>query len=226
MLGLMEYEHRGRGRVDVGELYGLPVLRTEVDPDGVLGEHRLRRAGRNIRRGGAGRVLMPPGFARWDLLASLGLMAVDPSPLLRAWSAELAVTALERRGLAPDRAVVALHGQRADREMARAAAQLCPRVRNLVIRAPRGGEELARWLRQQFGMPILPTGEESQVDLLFAPDGSKGRGTKLELYGNSPELAGMCLCAPALAEAHQTDLFVLTALWEGGKVGKNTLKIT
>ena len=226
MLGLVEYERRGRGRAAVGDLYGLPVLRAAVDPGGMLGERRLRRAGQTIRRGGVCRVLTPADFDRWDLLRRSGLAPVDPSPFLRAWSAELAVAALERQGLAPDRAVVALRAPRADGEMARAAAQLCPRVRHLVICSPRGGEELARWLRQQFGLPILPPGEESQVDLHFRPDGGTGPGVKVELYGNHPELAGLTLCAPDLAEGHKTDISVLTALWEGGKVGKNTLKIT
>ena len=40
--------------------------------------------------------------------------------------------------------------------MERAALRLCGQVRRLVIEAPEGGDELARWLRRQYGMPILP----------------------------------------------------------------------
>ena len=226
MLGLLDYERGGRGRAEAAELYGLPVLRAAADPEGWLGERRLRRAGKGIRRAGGLRVLTPVGFDRWDLLSPLGLKPVDPAPLLRVWSLRLTVAALERQGLTPDRAVVALRGLRADGEMARVAVRLCPRVRYLVIRAPRGGEELARWLRREFGIPVLPPGETSQVDLCFQPDGGRAAGLELELYGGSPNLSGLVLRAPELAEGHQTDLSLLTALWEGGKVDENTLKIT
>ena len=165
-------------------------------------------------------MLTPPGFDRWDLLG--GLEPVDPSPLLRACAPRLALAALDRQGMDPARAAVALQGDRADGEMARTAVRLCGQVRHLVIRAPRGGEKLALWLRREFGLPVLPPEEESQVDLCFSPGHRRG----LELYGNNPNLSGLILRAPALREGEQSDLQLLTALWQGGKVLENTLKIT
>ena len=158
MLGQLTLCPGGRGGAEAGSLYGLSVLRARADPEGFWGERRLRRAGRSLRRGGALRVLVPGEFGRWPLLAALGLRPVETEGFVRAQSAPLALAGLERRGLAPDRAAVALRGLRADRDMARAAAQLCPQVRRLIIDAPGGGVELAAWLRREFGVPVLPRG--------------------------------------------------------------------
>ena len=57
MIGQLILASGGRGRAEAGKLYGLPVLRAEVDRAGFWGPRRLRRAGRELRRGGALRVL-------------------------------------------------------------------------------------------------------------------------------------------------------------------------
>lgn len=226
MLGQLVLSPGGRGRPEPGRLYGLPVLRAEADPSGLWGEGRVRRAGKGLRRGGALRVLVSGEFSRWPLLEGLGLRPVDPERFVRAQSAPLALELLERRGLAPDRAVVALRGLRADRDMARTAALLCRRVRRLVVDAPRGGEELAAWLRREFGLPVLPPGEPGEVSLRFHPDCPREEGAALELYGPRPRLAGLTLSAPGLAEEDREALPLLSALWEGGKLGPDDIKIT
>lgn len=226
MLGQLKFEHKGNGRAEWRELYGLPVLRSSADPEGWLGERRLRKAGRSLRRSGAQRTLVPADFLYWELLSACGLAPVDPGPFLRAQSAALTVSALEREGVAPDRATVALRGLRADREMARAAVELCPKVRRLVISAPRGGKELASWLRWEFGIPILPEGERGQVALRFHPEGQGPEESSLSLFGPAPDLAGLTLTAPALAEEDRRDLPLLAALWEGGRLRAETVKIT
>ncbi len=225
MIGQLVLAPKGRGTAAPGRLYGLPVLRGWADPGGFWGERRLRRAGRELRRAGVLRVLTPRDFVWWPLLEQLGLRPVDQTPFLRAQSAPLALAALERQGLAPDRAAVALRGLRADRDMARTAAQLCPRVRRLIIDAPRGGQELARWLRWEFGIPVLPPGEQGQAALAFQAGCAVEAGT-LELWGPGPRLAGLTLAAPALEAEDREDLSLLTALWEGGKLGPEDIKIT
>lgn len=226
MLGQLKFDCRGRGRAEWSDLYGLTVLRSRTDPDGWLGERRLRRAGRSLWRGGALRTLVPSGFHRWDLLEEYGLVRVDPVSFLRAQSLPLTLGALERQGTAPDRATVALRGLRADREMTRAAAQLCPRVRRLVISAPRGGRELANWLRWEFGVPILPEEEPGEVALCFHPDKKRGEEHTLDLYGPEPNLRGLDVSAPELSEEDRADLPLLAVLWEGGKLQSDKLKIT
>ncbi|MCI9157320.1 MAG: hypothetical protein HFF44_10355 [Lawsonibacter sp.] len=226
MVGQLVLAPKGRGKAAAGRLYGLSVLRTEVDRAGFWGEYRLDRAGRNLRRGGVLRVLVPKGFDRWPLLERFGLRPVEADSLVRAQSVPLALEALERQGLAPDRATVALRGIRADREMARTAAALCAQVRRVVVDAPNGGTELARWLRRELGVPILPPGERGQVALEFQPGGARREETLLQLYGPRPELAGLTLSAPGLAEEDREDLPLLAALWEGGKLDRNDIKIT
>ncbi len=225
MIGRLEFAPGGRGRAEAGELYGLRVLFSRADPEGFLGEARLRRAGRTLRRGGAGPLLVPADFGRWPLMEGYGLEPVDPGPLVRAQGAPLALEALRRRGLEPGRATVALRGARADRAMRNAAVRLCRSVRRVAIDAPRGGEELARWLRWEYGVPVLPAGERGDLALRFGPGGPPGEAA-LELYGRLPGLDGLTLCAPELAAGDREDLALLTALWEGGRLKGSDIKIT
>ena len=224
MLGHLILSPHGRGRPEAVSLYGLPVLRVETDRSGLWGERRLRRAGRALRRGGVFRVLAPGDLL--PLLEDLGLRRVDPEPFVRAQSAPLALTALERRGLAPDRAAVALRGLRADRDMLRAAEELCPKVRGLIIDAPRGGRELAQRLRREYGVPILPEGEQGQAALIFQAGCPRREEVCLELYGPTPRLSGLTLTVPGLEEEDREDLSVLTALWERGRLRPEDIKIT
>ena len=228
MLGQLVFDG-GRGGPKRAFLYGLPVLRCQADPEGFWGERRLKRAGRSLCAGGAVRALVPAGFDRWPLLLKLGLRPVDPGAFLRAQAAPLAASLLERQGLAPDRATVALRGRRADGEMLRAALALCPRVRRLTISAPQGGEELAAWLRREYGLPILPADAPAQAALLLQPGtepGDAGPCPALTLFGPAPDLAGLRLSAPDLAPTDREDLPLLSALWEGGRLGPEQLKIT
>ena len=228
MLGQLVFDG-GRGGPRRALLYGLPVLRCQADPEGFWGERRLKRAGRSLCAGGAVRALVPAGFDRWPLLLKLGLRPVDPGAFLRAQAAPLAASLLERQGLAPDRATVALRGRRADGEMIRAALSLCPRVRRLTISAPQGGEELAAWLRREYGLPILPADAPAQAALLLQP-GTEPEDANpcpaLTLFGPEPDLAGLRLSAPDLAPTDREDLPLLSALWEGGRLGPEQLKIT
>lgn len=224
MLGQLVLAPKRWGKLVAGSLYGLPVLRAEADCSGFWGEWRLRRAGRALHRSGVRRVLAPGELL--TALADFGLKRIDWEPFVRAQSVPLVLAALERQGLAPDRATVALRGVRVDRDMARTAARLCPKVRGLIIDAPRGGRELAQWLRREFGVPVLPEGERGQMALAFQEGGSLLEERTLRLYGVRPELGGLRLSAPSLEGRDREELSLLTALWEGGKLGPGDIKIT
>ena len=176
MIGQLVFGSGGPRQGEREKLYGLPVLRVRADMDSFWWERRVKKAGRALFRGGARRVLVPRGFPCWPLLSEYGLAPVDPGPFLRAQSPALALALLERRGAAPDRSTVVLCGARADWEMTRVAVTLCSQVRNLVIDAPKGGEELARWLRGEFGVPILPRREGGQAASLLSSRRGQGRG--------------------------------------------------
>lgn len=224
MLGQLILTPRGRGKPEAVNLYGLTVLRAEVDRSGFWGERRLRRAGRALRRNGVLRVLAPEELL--PRLGELGLRRVDPEPFVRAQSVPLALALLERQGLAPDRAAVALRGLRVDRDFLRTAEELCPRVRSLIIDAPRGGRELAQRLRWEYGVPILPEGERGQAALVFQADCPRHEETALELFGPRPRLAGLTLSVPRLDARDREDLPLLAALWEGGRLRPEDIKIT
>ena len=225
VLGRLEFAAGGRGKGELAELYGLPVLLVRTDPQGWFGKRRLERAGYMLRRNGAGRVLLPREFEGRELLKRFGLRTVDPAPFLRSQADRLAIAGLRRRDTAPERATVSLAGERADREMAQIAVRLCPGVRRLVIDAP-GGEALGRFLREEFGMPVLPPGEPAQLELRFQPGAGTGQNPALELYGHRPDLDGGRLWHPALNEEEQDDPALLCALWEGGKLDVQRLKFT
>ena len=226
MLGQVTYISGTWGKPELGRLYGLPVLRAEADPTGRLGEFRLRRAGRNLSRGGVVQTLVPHGFERWELLERSGLMPVDPVPLIRHQGGQLALERLRRDGVTPERASVALCAGRVDRTVERAAAILCERVRYVSVSVPQGGEELARRLHKTYGIPVLPPGEGTGLALCFGPGKIPPAGRALNLYGPAPDLAGMRFFAPALAPEDRGDLLLLAALWNGGKLDEHTLKIT
>lgn len=225
MLGQLKLVQGGKGHAERENLYGLSVLRTDVDPEGWFGEMRLARAGKSLRTGGARRVLLPPDFEFYDMLKRYGLIPVECSPLLRANSAALAMKALERHCWKPERAAVALRGHRADRDMRQAAISLCKYVRNIIISAPAGGAELSMWLRQEFGVPVLPPEEQGEVALHFEPYQQED-GTVLELYGGHPKLDGLRIEAPNLAQGDRSDLPLLSTLWENRKLGVQDLNIT
>lgn len=75
-----------------------------------------------------------------------------------------------------------------------AAERLCPQVRHLVVDVPGEGEELAAWLREEYGAAVLrPGGAAPDVTLAFGPGGEE-RGRVLRLYGPAPR--GWPACAP------------------------------
>ncbi len=230
MLGQLILERGGGGKAELGELYGLRVLQVRADPEGWLARRKLKRAGRTLRQGGVLRTLAPKEFQGWELMSECGLSPVNPMGFLRSQGALLALGALERQGLAPDRSEVALRGPRAGQELARTAVELCAQVRRLVIDAPVGGQALAEWLRQEFGVPVLPKEEFTPVDVCFGPGDipeKRGReGMALRLYGSQPDLAGLTLTAPALEPEDRERLPLLAALWEGGRLPRGGLKIT
>ena len=224
MLGQLKLEEGGWGNARAEDLYGLSVLRTCADPKGYLGGFRLTRAGKKLQTAGVRRVLLPPHFEDSDLLKRFHLRPVDPGPFVRSQSAELALQALKCRGMDLKRATVALRGSRTDRDMAQAARILCPVVRHIIVEAPRGGEELAKELRWEFGIPVLPPEEMGEIALRFDSE-AHVQEPALELYGLHPDLGGLRICGQDMREEDREDLQVLTALWERGKMPPERLNI-
>jgi len=206
-------------RLEREQVKGLCVYQVRVDPTGWLGRRRLNRAARLLRHGGVSRVLVPENFAQWERLRKRGLRPVDPLPFLRAQGAALALSALERQGIPSGRAVVGLCAQRADRDFIRAAQALAPQVRGLVLCAPSGGEELARQLQWELGLPVRPVGESAPVCLWLGGPRPDWGGEVLSLQEEELDLAGFW---PHFDEI--SDLPTLAALWEAGCIEEGKLR--
>lgn len=224
LFGRLVFSPEGRERVERREIYGLPVLQVRVRPGGWLERRRLRRSAKRLARAGVRRVLVPQDFQNWSVLERWGLRRVEPAPFLRFFAPQIVLAALNRRGIAPNTATVALRGQRVDRDMARAAQLLCPLVRQVAISAPRGGEELSQWLRREYGLPVQPDGAQVSLAVYFDPEGAGEED--LLLWGADPKLAGVVPRASELNSEDQRDLGLLTALWETGKLGTAGLEFT
>ena len=162
--------------------------------------------------------MVPPEFAHWPLLEGRGLRPVDPLPFLRRCAGELVLAAMVREGVPPQQGTAALRGRRVDWDMVRAAEFLCPRVRELAVSAQQGGEELAAWLRREYGMPVRPDGAGVTAAVRFDPKAPSGSGRELMLFGESPDLTGVRPRAAGLEEKDQEDLALLAALWETGRL--------
>ena len=224
-------ERRGRRPVVTEErVLGLRCLRVSVPVrPGLREDRRKRRAEQGaaaLYRAGVRRALTAEDFPDWPALEGQGLRSVDPEPFCQAIAVPLALAALRRAGILRVRATVALSGPRVSRPLFAAAARLCPQVRHLVVDVPGEGEELAAWLREEYGAAVLrPGGAAPDVTLAFGPGGEE-RGTVLRLYGPVPGLAGL---RPILEEGglppDLAPLPLLSLLWECGRLTEGQIRI-
>lgn len=224
LLGQLVFSPDGREQAERQNLYGLSVLQIRVRPGGWREKGRLRRGGKRLAQGGVRRVLVPQGFDQWPVLERWGLSGIDPVPFLRFYAPQIVLAALKRRGIHPQKAAVALRGRKVDRDMARAAQLLCPLVRQVAISAPQGGEELSLWLRREYGLPVQPDGAEMSLAVYF--DGEGAGEEDLLLWGAAPQLGEVIPQAQGLVPGDRQDLYLLSALWETGKIGKFELEFT
>ena len=224
-------ERRGRRPVVTEErVLGLRCLRVSVPVrPGLREDRRKRRAEQGaaaLYRAGVRRALTAEDFPDWPALEGQGLRSVDPEPFCQAIAVPLALAALRRAGILRVRATVALSGPRVSRPLFAAAERLCPQVRHLVVDVPGEGEELAAWLREEYGAAVLrPGGAAPDVTLAFGPGGEE-RGPVLRLYGPAPGLAGL---RPILEEGglppDLAPLPLLSLLWECGRLTEGQIRI-
>jgi len=232
MVGWLTLEIRRGWRTELepSGLLGLRLLRARTPlPPGLREKtvcRRLDRAAVLLARSGVRRVLTPPDFPYWEILQTRGLCPVDPSPLCQAMAAPLALAELARKGVSPASGTVALVGQRVDRPFFLAAQALCPRVRTLILDAPSGGEELAGYLREEFGAAALAAGVllPAQAVLCFSPSRA-GEGGVI-LCGPAPDLAGLALSPAEISLPQEPDsLPLLSLLWEAGRISTGEIQV-
>lgn len=232
MIGVMELvERRGRRpQVEERRLLGLRCLWGTVPyTQGLREGRRQRQAARGaqaLARAGAGRVLTAAEFPYWEQLSRAGLRPVESEAFCQALAAPLALAALDWQQRSLRQACVLLSGRRVSPPLARAAERLCPRVGRLAVDAGEEGEELAAWLRAEFGAAVQPPGAvRAHVALCFGPQAAPGR-TVFRLYGSRPDLAGF-VPVPATGglPAGLDWLPLLALLWEEGRLPLERLRM-
>jgi hypothetical protein len=188
-------------------------------PAGKTAPRHIRKAAKLLCRQGVSRVLVPAGFSHWPLLRGCGLAPVDVVPFLQAMAPELTLAALVRAGVAPDQATVALAGARTSRALRDAALALCPVLRRLEIEAPSGGEELASFLRWEYGLAVLERGPAPRLTVAFSEPVPETGAPVLRLYEPADLLGLSFRLKTGFVPADAETISFLAALWELGRIG-------
>lgn len=240
MVGLLVWKERRKGEraVTLRERTVLhmrflqaEVLREEKTPEALLRRRAVTALGK-LRRQGITRVVLPEDF-RWDDLAlRRGLQTVSTLPLRRRLAADWVRVELEERKIPPGSARVAVAADNLTGEVVRTVTELVLRHRHVMLDLPRGGEELCRQLRREYGAAVLLGPSREQIEaaeavLLFDDRNIAAGKICLRLYEEEQPLPRLLL--PPLLEdqlppgADRGQL--LSALQEAGalKPGQVTL---
>ena len=228
MVGQLVYRagERGRPAAEVIQLYGLPIMRISLSPEGFWAERRLKQAGRLFSRRGSRRVLVPDGFEQWNILQRYGIGPVEPLPFLKAHASNLIIAGMERRGMRKEKSSVALRGTEGEGEMALAAEKLCPVVKDVCISVYRGGNELRNRLRMEYGIAVRPDSDCIDAAVRFHSETPDGGGIVLNLFSENLELNGISVTANGVEAKETQELPLLAALWENGRIDSSDLEFT
>ena len=158
------------------------ILRGPRTPE-ALWRRRLARAAKAMRKRGVTRLIPPEGLAEGFPWEKYGLRSVSTLPLRRRLAADWTWAQLSARGISPAGARVALSAGQMTGELVRTVTELSLRHRYVLLDVPRGGEELCRQLRREYGVSILLSPgreqlEEAEALVLFDP--------RADLRGENP----------------------------------------
>ena len=133
---------------------------------------RIRWAAAKLHRLGIKQVVLPEDFPWLDLLEKKGLRTVETTGLRRRLAVEWTRAALEARGMPGTQ--VAVSAQKMTPEVVRTVTELALRHRYVLADLPRGGEELCRRLRREYGVSVQLGPDREQLEraealVLFDP---------------------------------------------------------
>ena len=169
-------------RVREEEIRGVRVLLAELPgrADQRGAPRRQERGLRMLRQMGCRQLLEPGGE----------LPSVPTRRLWQSVAAELTLSFFQRWGQRPEKAMVALSGDRITRPLFDACCRLIPAVRGIALTPCPGSEELAWWLERHYGVPVSAGGGDLTVR--FQP-GEGERGACLALGEERPAPEGFTL---------------------------------
>ena len=208
------------------------IPRGSRTPEWML-RRRIRWAAAKLHRLGIKQVVLPEDFPWLDLLEKKGLRTVETTGLRRRLAVEWTRAALEARGMPGTQ--VAVSAQKMTPEVVCTVTELALRHRYVLADLPRGGEELCRRLRREYGVSVQLGPDREQLEraealVLFDPreDLQPQGAVVLELYREDVPLPELEL-PPALEDQLPAGVSrgtLLAALEEGGvlRYGQITVK--
>lgn len=184
-------------------------MNVHARPNGPLGLYRARRGAGLLREAGVRSAVFPVDFPYTALFIRQGILPADTLPLRRAMAAPLTRRRLEAAGLPPTRAVVAVSGERASREVCECTKALALSYRYVLLSVRSGGEIFARNLRREYGISLLLEPAPDQLNradalVLFSPRNDLTLDNKIlyTLYpGGEAGRGRLPLCLPPALEA-------------------------
>ncbi|MCD8354461.1 MAG: hypothetical protein LUC47_09155 [Clostridiales bacterium] len=194
------------------EVLGLPLLRGQL-PQRSDPARWERKALRFFRRAGVHCLLNGPENAALPL--------TETGPLYRRKAADIALLALEQRGVPPETAVVGIWASHASRELESACRVLAGQVRALALELPER-ETLSWELQQDYGIPVFRG--EGTVTLCFTP--TPPQENRLLLGTARPNVPRIAFSAPGVEVPPGCPVTpLLTLLGETGRLGWEQIQV-
>ena len=172
----------------------------------VLTRRRVRQAARKLRKLGITQAVLPEGFRYRELLEKEGVFPVTTLPLRAEIAADWVRAARVGKGMAPSGVKVAVTAEHLTAEVVRTVTELSLRHRYVLLSVPRGGEELGRRLRREYGVALRTdagNGEEAEVVVEFTKGTRTGSVLTLRLWDETQSLPQLLL-PPGQEEALPT----------------------
>lgn len=237
MYGMLMWTEEGKRGVEVKqrEILRVPFLCAAVrctprTPEMLL-RRRVRKALGLLRKQGIGRIVTPRDFAWEEERKKEGVHPVTTLSLRRELAADWMDAALLERGMRPAGTKAGVYSDHLTGELVQTVTELSLRHRYVALCVPRGGEELARRLRREYGvsLELARRGEELEsagAVAAFAP--MEGvHPLVLRIYDETQPLPGLSLPMEIAAEipAGVSREQVLTVLRETGRVRKGEISV-
>ncbi len=176
MFGYIVYESgERRGRLEQRNLLGVRVLEAAVPGRRqVYGALAARRLAAALARRGVKQAVFPQDFPFAQAFWRRGVLPVNTLELYRALAGRAVKEGMAGLGLAPAETTAAVTAERITGGVEELVTELCMTVRYVLLQVPRGGEDLCRRLKGEYGVSVqLRPGrrqlEEADVLVELAP---------------------------------------------------------
>lgn len=178
MIGLIEYYENSTAKAKLAQERRCGgtflVLDMGRGARGAFASRRAASAAKQMHAQGVRRAVFPVDFPHTAIFLRHGITPVDPLPLRRALGALYVRRRLDGLGLSATQAVVAVAGNSVTGELAQTVRELALAYRYVLLSVSSGGEEFARDMRRQYGVSLLLSPSNDQLDradalVLFTP---------------------------------------------------------